>query len=584
VSTFRDLVPPFFADLFRANPVLATTLGNHDHDAEWPDLSPAGTAARRSILDRWEEAFAALPEADLDRDESVDREIVVGELAAYRFSESILCEEAWDPLSTVYLVGSGLHSLLAREFAPLGVRLAAAAGRIEGIPRLMAAASARLTGLPGRPVSRLHLDTALRHLPGTAELFDEALAAASAADEDGELSGVRARLESGIPPARDALDRFGRYLADVVGPVADGEGRLGPALYADKLRHALRVDMTPDELERRARREFDIVRAELIRVARSMWPDVRGTEVAPDDDAAVVRAMLDHVAAQHQQPAALLDFCRDELARLEAFCRARDVVDLPTEPLVIAWTPPFLRAFAGAMLLSPGPLDRGLGSFFFVTPMPADRSPEQVESSLREDNDRMLRLLTIHEAVPGHYLQLAYSNRARSLVRAVFGSGVFSEGWAVYITQVMMDLGYGGDDAALLLTHWKFYLRTITNALIDVGIHARGMTEAEAVGLMVEGGFQERAEAVAKYERARLSSAQLAEYFVGSAAMWDLEHERRCRLAAASGDPRGAAAVPTPRVVGGYGPTPGFAYGEHLRAVLAHGSPPIPAFRRILLG
>ena len=168
MSTFRDLVPPFFADLSRANPVLATALGKHDHDAEWPDLSPAGTAARRAILDRWEEAFAALPEGDLDRDESVDREIVVGELAAYRFSDSILCEEAWDPLSTVYLVGSGLHSLLAREFAPLGVRLAAAAGRIEGIPRLMAAASARLTGLPGRPVSRLHLDTALRHLPGTA--------------------------------------------------------------------------------------------------------------------------------------------------------------------------------------------------------------------------------------------------------------------------------------------------------------------------------------------------------------------------------------------------------------------------------
>ena len=584
MSTFRELIPPFFADLFRANPVLATTLGNHDHDGEWPDLSPAGTASRRAILDRWEEAFAALPEAELDPDESVDREIVVGELAAYRFAESVLCEEAWDPLSTVYLVGSGIHSLLAREFAPLGVRLAAAAGRIEGIPRLMAAASGRLTGLPGRPVSRLHLETALRHLPRTAELFDEALAAASAADEDGELSGVRARLESGIPPARDALDRFGRYLTDVVRPVADGEGRLGPALYTDKLRHALRVEMTPDELERRARRDFDIVRAEMISQARSMWPGVRGLEVAPDDDAAVVRAMLDHVAAQHQPPAALLGFCREELARIEAFCRARDVVDLPTEPLVIAWTPPFLRSFAGAMLLSPGPLDRGLGSFFFVTPTPAEWTPEQVESYLREDNDRMLRLLTIHEAVPGHYLQLAYANRARSLVRSAFSSGVFSEGWAVYVTQVMIDLGYGADDPALLLTHWKFYLRTITNALIDVGIHARGMTETEAVGLMVEGGFQEHAEAVAKYERARLSSAQLAEYFVGSTAMWDLEHERRRQLAVASGDPRGAAAVPAPRVVGGYGPTPGFAYGEHLRAVLAHGSPPIPALRRILLG
>jgi len=590
VSTFHDLVPPFIADLFRAYPVLATSLGNHDHDGVWPDLSPAGTAARVVLLDRWTEAFAAMPEAELGPDESVDREIIIGELAAFRFSETVICEEAWDPLSTVYLLGSGLHSLMAREFAPLGERLASVAGRIEGIPRLLAAASARLAGLtdapglPDRPVSRLHLEAALRHLPGIAELFDDALAAASAADEDGELSGVRARLEAGIPPARDALDGFARHLADVVTPAAEGEGRLGPALYAAKLRHTLRIDMTPDELEARARREFDVVRAEMVRIARSMWPAVRGAEEAPDDDTAVVRTMLDHVAAQHQPAERLLDFCREELARIEAFCRGRDAVDLPEEPLAIEWTPPFLRSFAGAMLLSPGPLDRGLGSFFYVTPTPANWTPEQVESYLREDNDRMLRLLTVHEAVPGHYLQLAHSNRAPSLVRAAFGSGVFAEGWAVYVTQVMMDLGYGADDPGLLLTHWKLYLRTTTNALIDVGIHARGMTEADAVGLMVEGGFQERSEAVAKYERARLSSAQLAEYFVGSVAMWDLEDERRRRFAVASGDPRGAAAVPTPRVVGGYGPTPGFTYREHLGAVLAHGTPPIPALRRILLG
>jgi uncharacterized protein (DUF885 family) len=584
VSTFSDLVPPFFADLFRANPVLATSLGNHDHDGEWPDLSPAGTAARVALLDRWTQAFAALPEAELGPDESVDREIISGELAAFRFSETVLCEEAWDPLSTVYLLGSGLHALLAREFAPLGVRLASAAGRIEGIPRLLAAASARLIGLPGRPVSRLHLDAALRHLPGTAELFDDALAAAAAADEDGELSGVRARLEAGIPPAREALDRFARHLSDVVKPAAEGEGRLGPALYTAKLRHTLRIEMTPDEMEARARREFDVVRDEMIRIARSMWPTVRGAEAVPDDDAATVRAMLDHVAAQHQPPERRLDFCRQELARIEAFCRDHDMVGLPQEALAIDWTPPFLRSFAGAMLLAPGPLDRGLRSFFYVTPTPADWTPEQVESYLREDNDRMLRLLTIHEAVPGHYLQLAHSNRTPSLVRAAFGSGVFSEGWAVYVTQVMMDLGYGSDDPGLRLTHWKLYLRATTNALIDVGIHARGMTDVEAVGLMVEGGFQERSEAVAKYERARLSSTQLAEYFVGSVAMWDLEDERRRRFAVASGDPRGAAAVPAPPVVGGYGPTPGFTYPEHLRAVLAHGTPPIPALRRILLG
>ena len=229
----------------------------------------------------------------------------------------------------------------------------------------------------------------------------------------------------------------------------------------------------------------------------------------------------------------------------------------------IIWTPPFLRAFGGAMLIPPGPLDRGLDSFFAITPMPDDWTDEQRESRLREDNNRQLRLLTIHEAVPGHYLQLAYSNRCPSTVRAVFQSGVFAEGWAVYITQVMMDVGYGADDPALMLVHLKFYLRSITNALMDIGIHAGEMNEHEAMRLMVEGGFQEQSEAANKWDRARLSSTQLCEYYLGAVEMTDIEHEARRRVEAAGSS---------------------FLYRPFLESVLAHGSPPMPVIRDILFG
>ena len=584
MTTFDELVHGLFADLFDASPVFATWLGNHDHDGAWPDQTEAGSRALVALVDRWSAAFAALPLNDLSADDAVDRDIVLGELAAMRFAETDLRAEAWDPLAWVYLLGEGIHLLLAREFAPLGVRLACAAERIEGIPAVLDAARARLVGVPGRPVSRLHTEVALTQLPGIGELCREALAAAAAADEEGELAPVRTRLEPAVAGAAAALHAFAAHLREVVLPAAEGEGRLGPDLFAAKLRHTLRVDMTPDQLEERARREFVAVGAEMVRLARQLWPSLRPGEPAPQAEGVLVRGALDTIAADHRRPGELLDFCREELARVEAFCRDRDLVGLVNEPLAIAWTPAFLRAFGGAMLDSPGPLDRGLRSYFYVTPPPEDWSPEQVESFLREDNDRMLVTLVIHEAVPGHYLQLAYANRSPSFVRAAFASGVFAEGWAVYVTQVMMDLGYRADDPALLLVHWKLYLRVVTNALIDVGIHARGMTEEEAVGLMVEGGFQERSEAVKKYERARLTATQLATYFVGSVAMWDLEEERRRQLAAASGDPRGAAAVAPARVVGGYGETPGFAYREHLEAVLAHGTPPLPALRRIVLG
>ncbi len=322
----------------------------------------------------------------------------------------------------------------------------------------------------------------------------------------------------------------------------------------------------------------------MIRLGRELWPVWRGDEPAPGDDGALVRGVLDAIAFDHPDAHELLAFCREENARIEAFCADRDLIGLADEPLEIQWTPVFLRAFGGAMLSSPGPLDKGQKAFFAITPMPAEWTEERRQSSLREDNDRMLRLLTIHEAVPGHYLQGVYANRCPSIVRAVFSSGLFAEGWAVYVTQVMMDVGYGRDDPALMLTHWKFYLRSITNAIIDARIHTAGMTEAEAVELMVEGGFQEEAEARAKYDRARLSSTQLSTYFAGSMEMWAIEDEVRRRAAAASGDPRGRDAVPTPRVVGDYGETPGFNYRPHLESVIAHGAPPTSLLRRILLG
>jgi hypothetical protein len=322
----------------------------------------------------------------------------------------------------------------------------------------------------------------------------------------------------------------------------------------------------------------------MIRIAREIWPAWCGGTAPPDDDGEAVRAVLDAIAARHPDRGDILDFCRAELGRIEAFCRERDVIGLADKPLEIRWTPVFLRSFGGAMLDSPGPLDRDQKAFFSVTPIPDEWTAEQAESYLREDNDRMLRLLTIHEAVPGHYLQGVYANRCPSIARTIFWSGVFAEGWAVYVTQVMMDLGFADDDPALLLNHWKFYLRAVTNALIDIGIHTAGMTEDEAVSLMVEGGFQEEAEARAKWDRARLTSTQLCTYFLGSVQMWDLERDRRRSLAAASGDPRGADAVPAPRVVGGFGETPGFDYRAHLEDVISHGAPPISLLRRAVLG
>lgn len=545
----------FFDGYFRRFPVQATNAGNHDHDDRWPDLTPDGLAEALAWMRETRQRIDGLGPDGLTRDEAIDRRVLLGELDAMRFELEELDELSWNPLTYGYLLGGGLFALLSREYAPLSDRLASAAGRMEGLPAVLDAARANLTSGRGREVSSFHVEKAIATAPGVADLCRTALEMANDVD-----ATLRARVAAAAEPAIAAVDAYVAWLALDLTPVATGDFRLGRDLYERKFRHALKATITPPELEQRAAAAYDEVRAEMLRIARELWPSRIGDEPMPDDTDLLTRRVLDAIAVEHPRADELLDYCRAEHGRIEAFIRERDLIGLSDAPLQIIWTPPFLRAFGGAMLIPPGPLDSGLDSFFAITPPPESWTDEQVESMLREYNDRSLRILTIHEAVPGHYLQLDWSNRCPSLPRAVFGSGVFAEGWAVYVTQVMMDVGYGADDPALLLAHWKYYLRAITNTLMDIRIHTGTMTESEAMVMMVDGGFQETSEASEKWSRARLSSTQLCEYFLGGVEMSELEREARRR----AGD--------------------GFAWRPFLESVVSHGTPPMPIIRDILFG
>jgi uncharacterized protein (DUF885 family) len=555
--TFADTTDRFFADFFRHYPVHATEAGNHEHDSRWPDLTDAGRRERLAWLASARADLDALDPASLSRDDAIDRRVLLTQVDALRFDEEELDEPSWSPIAYTYLFGTGLFSLLSREFAPLRDRLRSAAERMRAIPDALEQARATLERPGGREVSHFHTEKAIETMPGVADLCRSAVIEASALDDEALRDEVRAAADE----AAEAVERFTTWLRDDLLPRANGDFRLGPDLYQRKFHHSLKATITPDELERRAAAAYDDVRARMETLARQLWPARIGDEPMPDDGDAITRRVLDAIGTEHPVAGELLDFCRAEHARIEAFIRETDLVGLADEPLDIIWTPPFLRRLAGAMLIPPGPLDKGLKSFFAITPPPDEWTDDQVESMLRENNSRQLRLLTVHEAVPGHYLQLAWSNRCPSLARAVFGSGVFAEGWAVYVTQVMMDAGYGADDPALLLNHWKYFLRAITNTLMDIRIHAGSMTEDEAMALMVEGGFQEHAEASEKWSRARLSSTQLCEYYLGSVEMTELERDAR-RRADADGNP--------------------FEWRPFLESVLGHGTPPMPIIRDIL--
>jgi uncharacterized protein (DUF885 family) len=328
------------------------------------------------------------------------------------------------------------------------------------------------------------------------------------------------RLEAAIAAARDAIAEHQAWLEEELLPRANGDFRIGAELYDRKLAFALNSSLTRKEIRRLAEQEYELVRHEMYEIAKQVYAGLHPYTAFPDnpDEAykqAIIRAALE-VAYQQLPPRdAIVETARSDLQQASDFVVEKNLVTMPEEPLEIIEMPEFQRGIALAYLSPPGPLDKDQKAFYAVAPLPAEWTEQQVESFLREYNLYSIQSLTIHEAVPGHYLQLALSNRHPSTLRSALWSGPFVEGWAVYAERVMIDEGYLDYDPLMRLINRKWYLRAVTNAIIDSAIHVDGMTQEEAMKLMIEGGFQEEREAAGKWVRAQLSSAQLSTYFVG---------------------------------------------------------------------
>jgi uncharacterized protein (DUF885 family) len=328
------------------------------------------------------------------------------------------------------------------------------------------------------------------------------------------------RLNAAIETAIDAIAEQQSWLEETLLPQANGDFRIGADLYDVKLAFALNSPMSRREITARAEQEYEAVRNEMYEVSKEIYRSRHPFTAFPDNPdgaykQAIIRAALEEAYKKLPPPDGIVDIARQYLQQATDFVIEHNIVTMPDEPVEIIVMPEFQRGVTVAYLDPPGPLDKDQSAFYAVAPLPEEWSDEQVESFLREYNLLSIQDLTIHEGVPGHYLQLALSNRYPSVLRSVLWSDTFVEGWGVYAEQMMIEQGYMEGDPLMKLINLKWYLRAVTNAIIDSAIHVDGMTRDAAMRLMVEGGFQEEREAAGKWVRAQLSSAQLSTYFVG---------------------------------------------------------------------
>jgi len=543
----RRLADEYVDDLARRHPDTATELGDHRFDGLLPDRSLHALADERRRLDTFADQVTALDLTALSKELRVDAALLAGDVSRRLFEIEELREHTWNPL--LANPGQAIYTLLARDYAPLPERLAAVAGRLAGVPDALAAARATLELMP-----QVHLETAIVQFDGAIDLvtgeIDGALARASDAQAIAEVERARPAAVEALTVHRDWL---AARLADVAGHRVGGHSaagfadpRIGADLFTRKLSLTLSAAADSDAILARAEADLERLTEEITRVAAGLG----GTP----------REVLDRLGDAAPDEATILAFCADALRAQTVFVADHDLVTLHDDPVELIDMPEVNRGIAVAYCDPPGPLETTpLPTFIAVSPTPQDWPAERVASFYREYNRHMVHNLMVHEAMPGHYLQLQHSRRftGATALRTALWSGSFVEGWAVYAEELMVAHGYQGegDPAALHMQQLKMQLRMVINAILDARVHAHGMTEAEAMALMTGPGFQEEGEAAGKWRRALLTSTQLSTYYVGYTEISDLAAE----LSRTGRAPRAAH-----------------------DSMLAHGSPPVRLLRTLV--
>ena len=504
----------------RMRPLSASSLGDHRFDHLLDDLSAAARGRHVIFLRSTLEDLPRRVDADrLSRSGRVDYEILRHELGKELWQVENNDRFERDPRVYNDYINGSVYQLLTQSTLGKETNIANGISRMLLIPDVIAAALENLKA-PARVVT----ETAIRQNRGALSLYQNELF---------ELAGPtpqRERLEATAASVVESLTSYQRFLEQDLLPRAQGEWRIGRAKFERKLELELDAGLTADQVLDDAIREFERVVGEMYVFARQLWSAYFPNSPVPPDDAegrrTLIRKVLARIGTEHGTPENLVRDARATVDRIKEFIRSRDVLALP-EPdrCNLIEMPEFQRGNSIAFLNSAPPLDPRAISIYAISPPPRDWSAARVESFLQEYNRHMLQILTIHEAYPGHYVQLEYANRNPSLIRRILGSGVYIEGWAVYTEQTLLDQGYGDRDLALRLSQLKFYLRAVGNAILDHRMHCTEMTDEEALRFLVDEVFQSEGEARLKVIRAKQSSVQLSTYFVGRMAHYRLRQQ-----------------------------------------------------------
>ena len=502
----------FVRQTLALSPTSATTQGYHKHngivlDDLLDDESPAGIRRSRELYHEFLARVDRFSKHDLNDEDRADLDIIRLQCEYQLLDFDKIQGYRHNPTFYVEIIGNAIYTPFVLNYAPESTRLGQITSRIEKIPDFLKSAKQNLVSSP-----QVWNVIARQENQGDIDLIDKTVRAKI------PLS-LRPRFDVAAGKALSALRSFDTYLkTDLSRRTSDW--RLGASLYADKWRTTLAIDSTPEKALKDAQAKLQVLREEMRNEALKLYPKFFPGKAAPQDLNSLVSQVLGKIAQRHATAAGYFPAAKRDLAEATAFVKTKQLLDLAgMSGLEVIPTPEFMRGIYGVGGFAPAPiLQPKLGSFYWITPITKDMTAAQAESQLREYNDEGLQILTIHEAMPGHYVQFEYADKVlpqwRAALRETYFNNPYVEGWAVYATELMIDEGYM-NTPEMRLTFGKQMLRVVANTILDIKLQTMNMSDEEAMKLMIDDTFQEREEAEKKLQRAKLSSCQLPTYFAG---------------------------------------------------------------------
>jgi uncharacterized protein (DUF885 family) len=521
-TAFQQYANRALIEMWRQFPEQGVGVGYYKHAQEMTVPDAASRARAVVFYDRQLQALAKFDPNRLSASNRVDLALMRNQFESSRWDLTIFKSWQWQP--SQYNVGNDFGLLLNTEYAPLETRLRHVMARLAKVPAYYAAAKESIS-----EPTREHTELAILQNKGALSVFDDELVKKV---KSSKLSAAeKAMFQSRLEKARLATNDFIAYLTELDAKLTSGNARsfrIGRELYAQKFAYDIQSGFSVDELHKRAIAEKASLHEAMEKRAHTLWPKYMGAREMPSDRLLMIRAMIDELATRHTKREAFVETVRKQIPALEAFVREKNLLDQDrTRPLVVREMPRYMRGDgAGASISAAGPYDPKANTYYNVTPLD-EMSDAEAASELREYNDWTLQILNIHEAIPGHYTQLAHANKSKSRIKTIFGNGSMVEGWAVFGEKLMLDAGYGNNEDEIWLMWMKWNLRTVVNTILDIEIQTMNMSKEAAITMMMREAFQEEAEATNKWKRATLNQVQLTSYYNGYAEISALRDEMR---------------------------------------------------------